>query len=407
MSRSGDRLRLPDRLRVASVGLRSRPLRAALSALGIAIGTAAIVGVLGLSASSQAGLIAEINRLGTNLFTVEAGQSLTGGPAQLPREAPARITLLDNVEQVAHTALMKDKYVYRSSIIPAGDTGGLQVRTASLNLLPVLGTGIARGTWLNDGTAREPVAVLGATAAQQLGLDRVYPDERIWLDGQWFNVAGILNPSPLTPDVDLSALIGYPAARRYLGYGTTVGGGQQTGPPSTIYVRAATGHEAAVQSVLAPTANPDAPYEVNVSQPSDVLTARAAAAGAFNSLFLGLGVVALIVGAVGVANIMIISVLERRSEIGLRRALGATTSQIRTQFLTESILLALIGGVAGVLAGAGATAVYASNKNWALVIPVQAWVGGIGSAILIGAVAGLLPALRASRMPPTVALRTV
>jgi len=401
------RLRLDDGLRGASVGLRSRPLRAALSALGIAIGTAAIVGVLGLSSSSQAGLIAEINQLGTNMLTVEAGQSFTGGAAQLPLEAPARITLLDNVQQVAHTALLKDQRVYRNSMIPVANTRGIEVRATSLNLPLVLGTGLARGDWLNEGTASEPVAVLGSVAARQLGIDRVLPDQRIWLGGQWFNVAGILNPSPLAPDIDASALIGYPAAQIYLGYVSLVGGEEKAGPPSSIYVRAATGHEAGVQSLLAPTANPEAPYEVNVSQPSDVLTARAAAAGAFNSLFLGLGVVALIVGAVGVANIMIISVLERRSEIGLRRALGATKSQIRTQFLGESILLAVIGGVVGVLAGAAATAVYASWKGWAIVIPVEAWSGGIASAILIGAFAGLMPAVRASRMPPSVALRTV
>jgi putative ABC transport system permease protein len=407
MSAEAGRLQLSDGLRVASVGLRARPLRAALSALGIAIGTAAIVGVLGLSSSSQAGLIAEINRLGTNLLTIEAGQSLTGGPAKLPQEAPARITLLDNVEQVADTALMENEKVYRSSMIPVAETGGLQVRAASLNLLPVLDTGIARGDWLNEGTARVPVAVLGSVAAQQLGIDRINPDQRIWLGDQWFNLAGILNPSPLVPDIDVSALIGYPAAQKYLGYVSVVSGEKKAGPASTIYVRAATGHEAAVQSLLAQTANPESPYEVNVSQPSDVLTARAAAAGAFNSLFLGLGVVALIVGAVGVANIMIISVLERRSEIGLRRALGATAAQIRTQFLAESILLAFIGGVVGVLAGAAATAVYATSKSWAVVIPAEAWTGGIASAILIGAFAGLMPAVRASRMPPTVALRTV
>ena len=407
MSANGGRLRPADGLRVASVGLRARPLRAALSALGIAIGTAAIVGVLGLSSSSQAGLIAEINRLGTNLLTVEAGQRLTGGPAQLPREAPARITLLDNIQLVADTALMKDTYVYRSSMIPEGETGGLQVRATSLNLPSVLTTGIARGDWLNAGTARAPVAVLGSVAAEQLGIDRIRADQRIWLGGRWFNVAGILNPSPLTPDIGVSALIGYPAAQTYLGYVRVVRGETKTGPPSTIYVRAATGHEAAVQSVLAQTADPEAPYEAAVSQPSDVLTARAAVAGAFNSLFLGLGVVALIVGAVGVANIMIISVLERRSEIGLRRALGATKAQIRTQFLAESILLAVIGGVVGVLAGAAATAVYAGSKGWAVVIPVEAWSGGLASAILIGAFAGLVPAVRASRMPPTVALRTV
>ena len=407
MSAKGGRLRFDDGLRVASVGLRSRPMRAGLSALGIAIGTAAIVGVLGLSASSQAGLIAELNQLGTNMLTVQAGQSFTGGAANLPLEAPARITLLDNVQQVADTALLKDEKVYRNSMIPAANTHGIEVRAASLNLLSVLSTGVARGDWLNEGTGSEPVAVLGSAAARQLGIDRVFPDQRIWLGGQWFNVAGILNPSPLAPDVDASALIGYPAAQKYLGYVSMVDGGAKAGPPSTIYVRAATGHEAAVQSLLAQTANPEAPYEVNVSQPSDVLTARAAAAGAFNSLFLGLGVVALIVGAVGVANIMIISVLERRSEIGLRRALGATKNQIRTQFLAESILLASAGGVVGVLVGVAATAVYATAKGWAIVIPVEAWSGGIAAAMLIGALAGLLPAVRASRTAPTVALRTV
>jgi putative ABC transport system permease protein len=407
MSAAAGRLRPRDGLRVASVGLRARPLRAALSALGIAIGTAAIVAVLGLSSSSQAGLLAEIDRLGTNMLTLEAGQSVTGQPAQLPLEAPARITHLAEVQRLAYTALVKGENVYRSRLIPVTNTGGLQVRAASPNLLSVLNTGLARGAWLTPGTAREPVAVLGSAAAQRLGIERIFPDQRIWLGGQWFNVAGVLDSSPLEPGIDNSALIGYPAAARYLGYVSLVHGRQQAGPPSSIYVRADTDHVAAVQARLAPTANPEAPDEVNVSQPSDALTARAAAAGAFDSLFLGLGIVALIVGAVGVANIMIISVLERRSEIGLRRALGATRAQIRTQFLAESILLALIGGVVGVLAGAFATAVYAGTKSWAVVIPVEAWTGGIASAILIGAFAGLLPAVRASRMPPTAALRTV
>ncbi len=411
-----DRLRPADAFRIASGGLRARRLRSALSALGIAIGTAAIVAVLGLSASSQAGLLAQIDRLGTNLLTAEAGKTFAGKDAELPQAAPARVEHLGGVNEVAHTALLRDVHVYRSSLIPAGNTGGLQVRAASLDLLQALGTGVVHGRWLTTGTAEGPVAVLGAGAAEQLGVGATgaaasnrrggEPAPRLWLGGQWFTVAGILQPSPLAPDVDSSALVGYPAAERYLGYTALAGDAAVAGPPSTLYVRTATGRESAVQRLLGRTANPMAPNEVDVSQPSDALTARAAAAGAFDGLFLGLGAVALVVGAVGVANTMVISVLERRSEIGLRRALGATQAQIRTQFLTESVLLALGGGVVGVAAGAAATTAYAMAKGWAVVIPVEAWTAGIAAAVVIGVVAGLAPAVRASRLSPTQALRT-
>jgi putative ABC transport system permease protein len=401
------RLRPSDQLRVASIGIRARRLRAALSALGIAIGTAAIVAVLGLSASSQAGLLAEIDRLGTNLLTANTGQSFTGGAAQLPVAAPQRISHLPDVEQVAHVGAIGNTNVYRSPLIPVVNTNALKVRAASLNLPEVIGTSVAQGRWLNPATERQPVTVLGALAAQRLGIDRVYPGERIWLKNQWFYIAGILKPATLSTDIDASALIGYPAAERYLSYTIIDQGKAVAGPPTTVYTRARTDKVDSVQGVLARTANPESPSDVDVSQPSDALTARAAAEGAFNSLFLGLGLVALVVGAVGVANIMIISVLERRSEIGLRRALGATRGQIRTQFLSEAVMLALLGGVAGVAAGALTTAIYANTKHWAIVIPVQAWVGGIGAAIVIGAIAGLLPALRAARLSPTEALRTL
>jgi putative ABC transport system permease protein len=402
-----DRLRGADLIRIASVGLRTRRLRAALSGLGIAIGVAAIVAVLGLSSSSQAGLLAEIQALGTNLLTATQGQTFTGQTAQLPLSAPAMIGRMDGVQQVADTGTVPNTDVYRTPLIPSIDTNALQVKAASLDLLPVIATSVAHGSYLNAATATEPVAVLGAAAAMRLGIDRVYPTERLWLGGMWFYVAGILNPAALAPEIDTSVLIGYPAAERYLDYNTITKGHVRLGPPSNIYVRAQTGHVGAVQSLLGATANPEDPNEVDVSQPSSALTAQADAKGAFNGLFLGLGAVALLVGAVGVANIMIISVLERRSEIGLRRALGATRGQIRSQFLLEAVMLALLGGAVGVGAGALATVVYASTKRWAVIIPVDAWAGGIVAAIAIGAIAGLLPAIRAARLAPTEALRTV
>jgi putative ABC transport system permease protein len=392
------RLRPGDLARVASVGLRTRRLRAALSALGIAIGVAAIVAVLGLSSSSAAGLLAEISQLGTNLLTVTNGQNLSGQTAELPTAAPAMIARIGPVYQVADTGAVGSTNAYRSPLVPAINTNALSVQATSLNLLPAIATTVHQGRFLNAATAREPVAVLGAAAAQRLGIDRVFSGERIWAGGQWFYVAGILNPSVLAPAIDSSVLVGFPAAEKYLGL---------DGHPSTIYVRAQTSQVNAVWSVLAATANPENPSEVTISQPSAALTAQADAQSALNSLFLGLGAVALLVGGVGVANIMIISVLERRSEIGLRRALGATRGNIRTQFLSEAILLSLSGGAIGVALGSLATAAYAHAKHWAIVIPPEAWAGGIGAATAIGAIAGLLPALRAARMSPTEALRTV
>ena len=391
------KLRIGDLARLASVGLRTRRMRAALSALGIAIGVAAIVAVLGLSSSSQAGLLSEIDRLGTNLLDVTNGQTLFGQTAELPKAAPAMIARIGPVSRVQYTGAVNGN-VFRTPLIPSLDTNALSISAASLGLPRAVGTSIAQGSYLNAATAREPVVVLGAAAAQRLGIDRVFAAERIWLDGMWFYVAGILRSAPLAPEIDSAVLVGFPAAERYLGF---------DGHPSEIYVRAQTSQVNAVDDILAATADPESPSNVDISQPSSALVARADAQGAFNDLFLGLAAVALLVGAVGVANIMIIGVLERRSEIGLRRALGATKANIRTQFLTEAILLALLGGIVGVLAGIAATAIYASTKGWAIVIPPLAWGGGLAAAIAIGAIAGLLPAIRAARMSPTEALRTV
>jgi putative ABC transport system permease protein len=396
-ARAPGRLALPDLARVASVGLRTRRMRASLSALGIAIGVAAIVAVLGLSSSSQAGLLTEIDRLGTNLLTVQNGSTFGGDTAELPLAAPGMISRIGPVTDVQETGSLSAD-VFRSPLIPSINTNALSVQAASLGLLAAVGTTVARGRYLNASTARLPVAVLGSAAAARLGIDRIFPGERIWLGGQWFYVAGILNPAALAGEIDDSVLVGFPAAERYLDF---------DGHPTTVYVRAETSQVAAVQAVLANTANPASPNEVNVSQPSAALVARAQAQSAFNGLFLGLGAISLLVGAVGVGNIMLIGVLERRSEIGLRRALGATKGQIRTQFLTEAILLALLGGGVGVGAGALATAIYASTRGWATVIPALAWGGGLGAALAIGALAGLLPALRAARLSPTDALRTV
>jgi putative ABC transport system permease protein len=244
------------------------------------------------------------------------------------------------------------------------------------------------------------VVVLGASAAEVLGIDRVGGQVLIsepWLGERWFTVAGILDPLVLAPELDRAALIGWPVAAALFGH---------EGNPSTVFVRAVEARLEDVRGVLAATANPEQPNEVQVSRPSDALAARAAATTAFTSLLLGLSAVALLVGGVGIANVMIISVLERRSEIGLRRALGATRGQVRAQFLGESLLLGLLGGTGGAVLGAAVTAAYAASSGWPVVVPALALGLGVAAAVLIGAVAGLYPAMRAAAMPPTDALRT-
>jgi putative ABC transport system permease protein len=394
------RLRPGDLAGLASIGLRTRKLRAGLSALGIAIGVAAIVAVLGLAASSSAALLAEIQQLGTNLLTVTSGQTLTGGAAELPQAAPGMIARLPGVTGVQDTGTVTGVHVYKSPLIPSIQTNALGVDAATLGLPAAAGTSLAQGRYLNAATEREPVAVLGAAAAQLLGIDRIRPGMRIWAGGQWLYVTGILHHAVLAPEIDSAVLVGFPAARKYLHF---------DGHPSKIYVRTVNTQAAttAVDNLLGYQANPENPNQVTVSQPSEALTAQADAKSALGTLFLGLGAVALLVGAIGVANIMVISVLERRSEIGLRRALGATRGQIRAQFLAEAILLSLAGGIAGVATGVAATAIYARGHRELLVIPAEAWAGGLAAAVVIGAAAGLLPAIRAARLSPTQALWTM
>jgi putative ABC transport system permease protein len=390
------RLRLADAAALGAGGLRSRPLRACLSALGVAIGIAAAVAVLGISASSRAGLLAQLASEG-NLLTVTAGRSFTGQPASLPLDAEGMIRRIPPVESATGVGFVQGATVRRSPAVNKVDTGGIAVLAAQPSLLGTVGGSVLHGTFLNDATVSYPAVVLGFDAAQSLGFDRVPLGEQVDLAGSSFTVVGILRPVPVAPEIDSAALVGFPVASSLLGL---------DGHPTTIYLRSSADQVQAVAAVLPFTANPAQPEAVQVSRPSDVLRARAAAKSAFSGLLLGLGAVAVLVGGVGIANVMVVSVLERRGEIGLRRALGAMRVHVATQFLVESSLLALAGGAGGVALGAAAVAVASSAGHQPVVLPAVALVGGLVTAAVVGTVAGAYPALRAARLTPTEALRS-
>jgi putative ABC transport system permease protein len=253
-----------------------------------------------------------------------------------------------------------------------------------------------RGHFLDAVSRRYPEVVLGYAAAQAVGIDQLSPTTQVYVAGQYFVVVGILAPVAVAPEIDDAALVSFPVARTRLGL---------TSGPTRIYLRTDPDQVPAVAAVLPFTASPQQPEAVDVRRPSDLLIARLAAKATFVTLFLGLGVVALVVGGVGIANVMVIAVLERRREIGLRRALGARKGHVALQFLLESATLSAIGGTAGGALGYLATAVADRVAHNPVSMPAYVILGGLGAALAVGLLAGIYPAVRAARLQPAEALR--
>ncbi len=389
-----------DLLSVGLLGIRTRRMRAALSALGISIGIATMIVVTGIPASSQAALLRELSALGTNMLQAVPAPD-QDPPVQLPAESVGMVQRIGPViraSAVANTHTL----VRRSDRTDPQDGSGLTVLAARLDLLPVINARIQAGHWLNPVTERFPTVVLGSVAAARLGIAGVPADGRpgrqLMIRDQWFTVVGILATTPLSPDIDRAVLVGWDAARSRLRF---------DGHPTVLYVQSHEAQIEAVRAVLPATIYPEQPEQVLVTRPSDALAAKRATENTYSALFLGLAAVALLVGGIGVANTMVISVLERRSEIGLRRALGANRGQIRGQFLTESVALAALGGVAGTALGLLGTAGYAAYHHWPVVIPLSSTMAGLAGAVVVGVIAGVYPSVRAARLTPTEALAAV
>ncbi|NEN06633.1 ABC transporter permease [Diaminobutyricibacter tongyongensis] len=390
------RMRAGEAIRLAAGGLAARRTRSILSALGIAVAVAALVSVLGLSDSSQARLLAQLGAEG-NLLTVATGQTFSGNITPLPSTAETMIGAIPPVEDVTAVGTIAGATVRRSAAVPEMDTSGISVVAAQGSLLPALDGRLIRGQYLGRAATTYPEVVLGFSAAQNLGIATLGPQTQVFIDGRYFAVVGILAPVVVAPELDDAALVTFPLAKAELGF---------DGTPTRIYLRTDPDRTAAVAAVLPFTASPDAPDQVEVRRPSDVLAARLEARNTFVDLFVALAGVALLVGGVGIANIMVIAVFERRTEIGLRRALGARSRHVSVQFFLESILLSACGGVAGVALGAAVTWVVATVQGTPPVVSLGVAGPAVAATIVVGAVAGIYPAARAARLAPADALRS-
>ncbi len=385
-----------DLLRLGVFGLRTRPARVVLSALGIAIGIAAMIAVVGISSSSKAKLDQVLDALGTNVLTATKADGV-GDTPPLPATAVDSAMRQDDVLAAAGVGTVKKGAVYRNPLVPELETKGLGLVTAWGDLPAVLGDGVRSGRWLDTADDAPAQVVLGAAAATRLGVTAVRPDSRLWIGGRWVQVVGVLRPLQLAPDLDSQAFVSRSVADQ-LGF---------DGHPSAVYSRVDPARVAESRDLLARAIQPASPQHVGVTRPSDALAAKNATDDSFTGLLVGIGGVALLVGGIGVANTMVITVLERRAEVGVRRALGARRRNIREQFLVESLLLSLLGGVAGVMIGVALTVAIAVAQGWPVAIPLWAVCGGLAATIVIGGVSGLYPASRAAKIPPSSALAAV
>ncbi|MFT4029412.1 MAG: ABC transporter permease [Protaetiibacter sp.] len=392
------RLSLPDLARTAWLGVAGRPQRTILAALGIALGIASLVALTGAAASNRAQLLAELDAMGADLAVVTPGTGPDQQPVPLPDTAPEAIARQDGVARVGVFETAPDALaVYRTDLVPETETNGLTVAVARPDVLDAIEATLAVGRWFDAATRALPVAVLGSTAAERLGIDRA--GDRILVGGEWYGVLGILGSAGLAADIDTAVILGDQWVREHYT-------GDAIGEVSAIYVRAEPGRIDRVRELLAAAASPGSPY-VAVTGLSDLAGARSTADDSLTTLGLALGGIALLVGGVGIANTMVVAVMERRGEIGLRRSLGARPGQIAAQFVTEAAILSALGGLAGLALGVGAAWVIAVLSAQPLALPAGVLAAGAILSVAVGALAGLQPAVRAARLSPTTALRSI
>ncbi len=393
------KLRIVDVVSQAVRGLTSRKLRTALTALGISIGIASLIAIQGITEANQADAKAEIDALGSDFLFITPGTGVGEEAELLPYASAMLETHIDELEYVA-ALYPVDARARRNELVPEVQTGGVTVSAltaADLDLLEPVNGSVAFGRFHDTTSVEVPSVVLGSLAADRLGIRHLIGHPTINISGTDFAVIGVLNEFEiLNTDLNRTAIIG-------LGVADTLF--ETPDNPSAIYAQVPPEQLDEVRDIIPAQANPAAPGEVAVSRPTEALEIREVIDETFARILQALALIVLAVGGIGIANIMVISVIERRGEIGLRRSLGATRKHIASQFIIESTVLSLLGGLLGVAIGVSIVFGYARYKDFEAIIPWY-WLSiGLAAAFGLGAFAGLYPAWRASRLDPAEAVR--
>jgi len=393
--------RLREILGVALAGLGARKVRTALIALGPMLGVASIIAAVGMSQSAKGDLRAKLQKLGTNLIVVEASDTFggaSGSQAKLPKEAVQRAYRVPMVEKVAPVVELSNIQV--SPTRESQDyfsTLPVAVRVADTNLPAVLGAKLRAGRWLDDAdaTTGTRAAVIGSDLAKNF----TYLNDEIRtirLNGVDYAVVGVLDPVDLVPAANSSVYIPHVAAKRDF---------DADPEPTTMYVRVRNGTTDRAKSMLPVAIALGGDETVTTTVPSSLLQAEAQVDKTLQAVVIAMGALALVVGGVGIANVMSISVIQRSSEIGIRRAIGHTRSIIGSQFLIEAFLVGIAGGAAGALIGSIAVYVGSHVEHWTFTLEpfLLVWAGGL--AVFVATVAGIYPATKAARLEPLETLR--